>query len=63
MYPQGMRNGETGAATLHIGEVAKRTGLSVDTIRCYEKQGLVGKLSRSEGGFRLYLSTDVEGSG
>ena len=43
-----------------IGDVAKETGLSIDTIRYYEKLGLVGKPVRSEGGFRLYSRQSVE---
>ena len=45
---------------LQIGVVAARSGLSVDTIRFYEKQRLLAKPLRSTGGFRLYTATDVE---
>ena len=44
---------------LKIGDVAKKTGLSIDTIRFYEKQGLLRSPSRSEGGFRLFQETDI----
>lgn len=37
-----------------IGEVAKESSVSIDTIRYYEKEGLIQKALRSEGGFRLY---------
>jgi hypothetical protein len=37
-----------------IGEVAHATGLSIDTIRFYEKQGLLKRSPRTEGGFRLF---------
>lgn len=43
-----------------IGDAAKATGLSIDTIRYYEKLGLVEKPIRSEGGFRLYAKQTVE---
>ena len=43
-----------------IGSVASRSGLTVDTIRFYEKQGLIAKPSRSEGGFRLYTEAAIE---
>ncbi len=43
-----------------IGRVARDTGLSVDTIRYYEKEGLLREPPRSEGGFRLYGSRDIE---
>ena len=39
---------------LSIGQVAKRTGVAVDTIRFYEKQGLLGKPPRTVGGYREY---------
>jgi DNA-binding transcriptional MerR regulator len=44
---------------LKIGDVAKKTGLSIDTIRFYEKQGLLRSPSRSEGGFRLFQDADI----
>ncbi len=46
-------------AELQIGIVAARSGLTVDTIRFYEKQGLVAKPHRSTGGFRLYGDRDL----
>jgi DNA-binding transcriptional MerR regulator len=42
------------AETVHIGKVAKRAGVSVDTIRFYQKLGLVNSESRSTGGYRLF---------
>ena len=45
--------------TLKIGDVARETGLSIDTIRFYEKQGLLPSPSRSEGGFRLFQEKDI----
>jgi DNA-binding transcriptional MerR regulator len=39
---------------LYIGKVAKETGLSIDTIRFYEREGLLTHPSRSEGGFRVF---------
>ena len=47
-------------ATLHIGAVAERTGLSLRTLRHYDEVGLLTPSARSEGGFRLYTSADVE---
>ena len=37
-----------------IGHVARETGLTVDAIRFYEKQRLLQRAPRTEGGFRLY---------
>jgi DNA-binding transcriptional MerR regulator len=38
----------------HIGTVAKRTGLSIDTIRFYEKIELIKLDGRSSSGYRLF---------
>ena len=43
-----------------IGYVAQATGLSIDTIRFYEKQGLLKRSARTEGGFRLFGIQEVE---
>lgn len=48
------------AAGLQIGKVARQTGLSVDTIRFYEKEGLLREPRRSEGGYRLYGEPDIQ---
>lgn len=47
-------------ATMHIGAVASRTGLSLRTLRHYDDVGLVRPSGRSDGGFRLYTEQDVE---
>lgn len=39
---------------LKIGELAKRSGCQVETIRFYEKEGLLPPAARSEGNYRLY---------
>jgi DNA-binding transcriptional MerR regulator len=45
---------------IQIGKVAERTGLSIDTIRFYQKTGLVKQPARSEGGFRLFTDADMK---
>ena len=45
---------------MQIGIVAKRIGLSVDAIRFYERNGLLPRPLRTEGGFRRYGENDVE---
>lgn len=45
--------------TMHIGELADRTGLSNRTIRHYDEVGLLHPSGRTEGGFRLYTDTDL----
>jgi DNA-binding transcriptional MerR regulator len=44
---------------LRIGEVAKRTGRSVHTIRWYEAQGLIPGVVRDNGGRRVYSEYHV----
>ena len=44
---------------MKIGELAKLTGCSVQTIRYYEKQNLLESTARSEGNFRLYDTSAV----
>lgn len=51
---------DTLPATMHIGAVAERTGLSLRTLRHYDDVGLLRPSGRSEGGFRLYTEQDVE---
>lgn len=45
---------------MQIGIVAKKIGLSVDAIRFYERNGLLPRPPRTEGGFRRYGENDVE---
>lgn len=44
---------------MQIGTVAKRLGLSVDAIRFYERNDLLPRALRTEGGFRQYGESDV----
>ena len=45
--------------SLHIGEIASRTGRSVHAIRWYESQGLVPGVERDGGGRRVYTEHHV----
>jgi DNA-binding transcriptional MerR regulator len=45
---------------MQIGDVARRTLLSVDAIRFYERSRLLPKPERSVGGFRLYTPEVVD---
>ena len=40
--------------SLTIGEVAKLTGIGVETVRFYEKSGLIDEPPRTEAGYRQY---------
>src|SRR5277367_5422231 len=46
-------------AAFQIGQVAQRTGLSIDAIRFYEKTGLLVSPARTQGGYRLYQEREV----
>ncbi|MCK7613402.1 MerR family transcriptional regulator [Roseibium sediminicola] len=43
-----------------IGELSKRTGVKVPTIRYYEQEGLLNTPIRTEGNQRRYLQGDLE---
>jgi DNA-binding transcriptional MerR regulator len=47
-------------SAFRIGEAASRAGVSVDTIRYYEKLKLLPRAPRSEGGFRLFTADTIE---
>ena len=42
------------ADAVHIGKAAKLAGVSVDTIRFYQKLQLIENATRSIGGYRLF---------
>ncbi len=46
--------------SIQIGELAKRTACSVQTIRYYEREGLLLPPDRSSGNFRLYGERHIE---
>lgn len=48
------------ATTLRSGELAKAAGVSPDTIRHYEKIGVLPRASRTGSGYRLYPASAVE---
>jgi MerR family copper efflux transcriptional regulator len=45
---------------LTIGQVARQAGVTVETVRYYEKQGLLMKPARSAAGYRLYPGDAVQ---
>ena len=47
------------ADTFTIGEAARRSGVNVDTIRFYERMGVLPKPPRSDGGYRRYTDASV----
>ena len=44
---------------MYIGEIAKKTGLSIKAIRLYEEKGLIPKPQRS-GRYRVYQHSDID---
>ena len=46
--------------TFTIGQVAKQAGVNVETIRYYERQGLISEPPRRASGYRQYSSDDVK---
>ncbi|MCG8438495.1 MAG: MerR family DNA-binding transcriptional regulator, partial [Pseudomonadales bacterium] len=45
---------------MKIGELAKRSGCSIQTIRYYEKEGLISAPARTDGNFRVYDTPALE---
>ena len=45
---------------MKIGELAKQTGTQVETIRFYEREGLLPEAARTEGNYRVYSQAHVE---
>ena len=50
----------SGSKTLHSGALAKATGVIPDTIRHYEKIGVLPRASRTESGYRVYPTSAAE---
>ena len=48
-----------GGAGIRIGELSKRAGCNIETIRYYERIGLLPAPARSPGRYRLYDADDV----
>lgn len=47
-------------STYSIGQVAKQTGVSVETIRYYEKEGLMEVPERKNNGYRLFKEQTID---
>ena len=50
---EGNDNGKNGQL-MRIGDLAKKAGTTMRTIRYYEQLGLIAPVARTKGGFRLY---------
>ena len=42
-----------------IGKASERSGVKIETIRYYEREGIVAKPGRSAGGRRMYSSDEI----
>ena len=49
----------TGSSSRGIGALSKQTGCNIETIRYYERIGLMPAPARSEGGHRLYAEAQA----
>lgn len=45
---------------MRIGEVAEQAGVSADTVRHYERKGILRNVARDESGYRRYAPAAVE---
>lgn len=45
---------------MQISEVAKEFGLTTDTLRYYEREGLIGSISKGENGIRNFTESDLQ---
>ncbi|MDP1656531.1 MAG: Cd(II)/Pb(II)-responsive transcriptional regulator [Hylemonella sp.] len=45
---------------MKIGELANATGTQIETIRYYEREGLLPSPERTEGNFRIYMKEHAE---
>ena len=50
----------SGSKTLYSGALAKAAGVSPDTIRHYERIGVLPRASRTQSGYRVYPASAVE---
>lgn len=57
-YSMGSDNGANGKM-MRIGDLAKRAGTTMRTIRYYEERGLIDPARRTRGGFRLYQEEEL----
>src|SRR5260370_24264118 len=45
---------------IRIGEVAARAGVSIDTVRYYERRRLLPRAPRTQGGFRVFTEGAID---
>jgi MerR family transcriptional regulator, copper efflux regulator len=55
-----MKSLTNSARWLRIGEVSKQSGVGIEALRFYEKQGLLNHATRTRSGYRLYSEEVLE---
>lgn len=45
---------------VHIGQLARRTGVKAVTIRFYEREGILPEPTRGDARYRVYAAADIE---
>ena len=55
-----MQDNSQGKRNWRIGELAKAAGVSADTLRHYERKGVLGKPQRTANGYRHYLDDALD---
>lgn len=48
------------STSMSIGELAKRAGVNIDTVRYYERENLVQPAGRMDSGYRRYGTTELK---
>lgn len=46
--------------SITIGAAAKAAGVAIDTVRYYEREGLLASAARTASGYRVFAANDVE---
>lgn len=54
-----MSEGKEQMQTFTVGQLARKAGVNIETVRFYEKRGLLPVPRRTKSGYRQYTPTDV----
>ena len=60
MHPVAATDSRGFVTNLTIGRLAAATGVKVETIRYYERSGLIAPPARTDGNYRSYLDGDLD---